>query len=93
MKRNKYENKVDEELDLHGEYVEQGIETLKEFLASARARGCKNARVITGKGLHSQTGEALLREAVINYLTDRYIWKYEKSPIGPNTGAIIVKIR
>ncbi len=29
MKFNKYENKVDEELDLHGEYVEQGIETLK----------------------------------------------------------------
>lgn len=93
MKINKYEKQIQDELDLHGCYVEQGIEELKYFLDQAKAKGLKTVRIITGKGSHSMGAETPLRDAVINYLTDRYVWSFDKSTIGPNTGAIIIKIK
>jgi DNA-nicking Smr family endonuclease len=93
MKHQKYEKQIQDELDLHGCYVDEGIEELQVFLDHAKAKGLKIVRIITGKGSHSMGAETPLRDAVINYLTDRYIWSFDKSIIGPNTGAIVIKIQ
>lgn len=93
MKRNKYEQNIDDELDLHGQYVNPALELLREFLIEAKNNGFKNVRVITGKGIHSDEGHSSLRESVIGYLNGKYEWIYDKSNNGLNSGAVIVKIK
>ena len=93
MKQNKYEKKIDDELDLHGQYVNQALELLREFLTEARNDGFRNVRIITGKGIHSEQAGVTIRESVIGYLDGKYQWTYDKSNNGLNSGAIIVKMK
>ncbi|MCH3917165.1 MAG: Smr/MutS family protein [Spirochaetia bacterium] len=54
------------ELDLHGETADiAGLKT-HEFLARSKASGLRKISIITGKGLHNDTGKSVLREIVLS---------------------------
>ena len=90
MKNNKYEEKIDDEIDLHGYFVDEALSLLCDFIEQSEKRGFKKIRVITGKGNHSKDGQSPLRDAVIAYLEGKYEWTFDKSLIGPNSGALII---
>jgi len=59
------------ELDFHGRGTltpAQIRASLDEFLANARSTGQSKLLVITGKGLHSKSGQAVVRPIVQSYL-------------------------
>ncbi|MGN1164087.1 MAG: Smr/MutS family protein, partial [Candidatus Ornithospirochaeta sp.] len=51
-------------LDLHGENKTDSAEEVKSFLSSSRESGLRKISIITGKGLHSQDGQGVLRSVV-----------------------------
>ncbi len=51
-------------LDLHNFVLEEALLRVKTFLDDAQAKGYRKVLVITGKGIHSQGGEAVLRPAI-----------------------------
>ncbi len=56
--------KAQAELDLHNYKLEESFVAVKAFLDQSKARGLRKVLVITGKGIHSAGGEAVLRPAV-----------------------------
>lgn len=50
------------ELDLHGLTAAEAETRIESFLKNAKARGIRTVRIITGKGLHSPQGRAILPE-------------------------------
>jgi len=56
---------VQDELDLHEMIRSDALQATTSFLDSSYDKGLKKVRIITGKGLHSKGGEAVLRPAVI----------------------------
>ena len=59
----------DASLDLHGFQRAEVVEKIINFLQNARHNGWQTLLVITGKGLHSETGEPALRNEVERYLS------------------------
>jgi len=55
---------VQDELDLHGLTQDEALHSLRMFLRESRLEGLRKVLVIHGKGLHSESGRAVLREAV-----------------------------
>jgi DNA-nicking Smr family endonuclease len=53
-----------DELDLHEMLLDDAILAARSFLDRSFARGLRKVRVITGKGIHSRNGEAVIRPAV-----------------------------
>ncbi|XP_067663642.1 uncharacterized protein [Haliotis asinina] len=70
------------EVDLHGFYVDEAIDCVRDVLNQHR-QGDLSARhqltIITGKGLHSTDGVAKIRPAVIGYLM-KHKYTYTLSP-------------
>ncbi len=58
-----------ERIDLHGMRLEPARRTLARRLEAARARGLDCVIVIHGRGQRSAAGEAVLREALPDWLT------------------------
>jgi DNA-nicking Smr family endonuclease len=58
-----------ERVDLHGTRTDTAAALLTKRLESARARGLRCVAVIHGRGKHSATGEAVLRDALPEWLT------------------------
>jgi len=56
-------------LDLHGYTSDEARKMLQEFLYDAALRKLRCVRVIHGKGMNSQGGEAVLRRLTRNWLT------------------------
>ena len=57
-------------LDLHGYTVSEAESRVKAFLAECRDNGLRKISIITGKGLHSEDGVGVLRDAVIRVLDE-----------------------
>ncbi|MCK5914364.1 MAG: Smr/MutS family protein [Desulfuromusa sp.] len=55
-------------LDLHGLKCSEVVERLRHFLENSQYHGWQTLLVITGKGLHSQDGEPVLRNEVERFL-------------------------
>ena len=55
-----------DELDLHEMLLDDALAATRSFLDSSWSKGLRKVRIITGKGLHSKNGEAVLRPAVID---------------------------
>ena len=55
-----------DELDLHEMLLDDAVAATRAFLDSSYSNGLKKVRIITGKGIHSKGGEAVLRPAVLN---------------------------
>lgn len=53
-----------DELDLHEMLLDDAVAATQSFLDSSYSKGLKKVRIITGKGIHSKGGEAVLRPAV-----------------------------
>ena len=53
------------ELDLHEMKLEEALVATRQFLELCQTRGLRKVRIVTGKGLHSENGEAVLRPAVV----------------------------
>ncbi len=60
---------IQDELDLHGNQSEAARKILQAFLHEAAQRKLRCVRVIHGKGMNSQGGEAVLRRLTRNWLT------------------------
>ncbi|MFH1215688.1 MAG: Smr/MutS family protein [Pseudomonadota bacterium] len=87
---------VQEELDLHGNTCVEAKVKVENFLLTARLRGLKSLRIITGKGLHSQSGpvlpdfvELLFRQMKLDLGVSDYFWENGSKE---NSGAIIVHL-
>lgn len=89
LKRNKYQQCVDAELDLHGYYQDEAAEALLAFLGSSEARGCGRVRIITGKGLHSQDGIGVLRNLAEDILRNLG-YEYTEAKINEGGGGVLV---
>ncbi len=59
----------DATLDLHGFQRSEVIGKMGHFLENARHNGWNTLLVITGKGLHSEGGEPVIRDEVERFLT------------------------
>lgn len=59
----------DASLDLHGCQRAEVEEKLRNFLKNAQHQGWQTLLVITGKGLHSDTGKPILRDAVEQFFS------------------------
>ena len=55
-----------DELDLHEMLLDDAVAATRSFLDSSYSKGLRKVRIITGKGIHSKNGEAVLRPSVIN---------------------------
>ena len=53
-----------DELDLHEMLLDDAVVAARSFLDRSYARGLRKVRIITGKGIHSKNGEAVIRPAV-----------------------------
>lgn len=53
-------------LDLHSCTLEDAMVKTRNFLASSKQQGLRKVLIITGKGIHSSSGEAVLRPTIIN---------------------------
>ena len=55
-----------DELDLHEMLLDDALAATRSFLDLSWSKGLRKVRIITGKGLHSKKGEAVLRPEVID---------------------------
>ena len=53
-----------DELDLHEMLLDDALAATRSFLDFSYKKGLRKVRIITGKGIHSKNGEAVLRPAV-----------------------------
>ncbi|MDX8390610.1 MAG: Smr/MutS family protein [Mariprofundaceae bacterium] len=59
---------VDTEIDLHGMRQDESISALKRFIENAKLSDARVLSIIHGRGLHSQGGQPILKEAVYHWL-------------------------
>jgi len=88
---------IDEEVDLHGQTVEEALVNLRRFMGSAILGRSRTVLVVTGKGHHSESGKSVLRQAVERWLRrDGAAWvrEYSDAPraLGGG-GAFVVRLR
>lgn len=57
-----------EEVDLHRLTAEEAKRKVNDFILQSAMRGYRLIRVITGKGLHSENGKGVIRQAIHNEL-------------------------
>lgn len=86
------------ELDLHGLTREQARPQLEKFVLDARVRGLRSIRIITGRGLNSPDGVAVLRKLSVDLLTRGRLAKHvlafcSAHPKEGGTGALDVLLR
>jgi len=88
---------IDEQVDLHGQTVEEALANLRSFLGSAVSGRSRTVLVVTGKGHHSEAGRSVLRQAVERWIRrDGASWvrEYSDAPraLGGG-GAFVVWLR
>jgi DNA-nicking Smr family endonuclease len=59
-------------LDLHGERAAKVADVVASFVRGHHRRGVRQILIIAGKGLHSENGKGVLREAVVDALTQGF---------------------
>jgi len=87
----------DATLDLHGLIRSEVPEKLQHFIQNARHHGWKTLLVITGKGLHSEAGEAVLRQETERFIkgagnADIAEWGWAPKKFG-GEGAIVLFLK
>ncbi|NTW22963.1 Smr/MutS family protein [Candidatus Falkowbacteria bacterium] len=89
LKQNKYEQRIDAELDLHGYTQAEARSLLLELLDEARDCGYRRLRIVTGKGLHSPDGVGVIKELVENMLT-RAGHRFTEGKLNEGGGGVLV---
>lgn len=57
-------------LDLHQHTVAEALSEVEYFIKRCRSGGLKTIEIVTGKGIHSESGKSKLKDPVINKLDD-----------------------
>lgn len=96
-KKSKREKAPKATLDLHGKTVPEALGKINSFFINSRRKEILNVLVIVGKGLHSDEGKGVLKEAVLRWLNSegkKHVSSYRFAParLG-GSGAIIVKLK
>jgi len=92
IKQNKYEQRVDAQLDLHGYTQAQAKDLLYEFLSEATENGYRRVLIVTGKGLHSPDGVGVIKELTENILC-RAGHRYAEAKLNEGgSGALMVTL-
>lgn len=60
--------KIEAKVDLHGCHRHEAVPRLRYFFQNAAHQGWETLLIVTGKGLHSADGEAVLRDAAEDFL-------------------------
>ncbi|KAK0219036.1 hypothetical protein IW262DRAFT_1559032, partial [Armillaria fumosa] len=77
------------EIDLHRLRVKEAIARTDAALEEAKRRGYSKIRIIVGKGLHSEGGEAKVRPAIKGLMRKyQLVAKFDRS----NSGVLVVKL-
>ncbi|MBX7112999.1 MAG: Smr/MutS family protein [Myxococcaceae bacterium] len=89
---------IDRELDLHGMKRAEAQSALQAFVTQSRRAQSRCLRVITGRGLHSAEGEAVLKDAVPTWLESASLAKHVlafsvAAPKHGGPGALYVLLR
>lgn len=88
--------KVQDELDLHNYTLEEALHQIRVFVGDSIKSGLRKVRIVTGKGLHSPDGVAVLRPAVISALkSDNRIREIDLNPKPQDggSGAVILILK
>lgn len=87
-----YLKRPDAEIDFHGLTRVEAIIELKDFLFLAKSNHWQSVRLITGKGINSTNGKAIIKETVIDWLVaNKYKFIAEKGG-NQRAGSLIVKL-
>lgn len=79
LKNNKYAQTPQASLDLHGFILDEAQEEVVNFLTEAKNKNYRLIRIITGKGVGSINGRAVLKPWLEGFLSDRgYRWRPAK---------------
>jgi len=86
---------VQDRLDLHGHHSDGARKLLQEFLHEAMQRELRCVLVIHGKGLNSQSGEAVLRKLTRHWLTQLpgVLGFCNAAPKEGGSGAVLVLLK
>ena len=55
-------------IDLHGLKRDAALASLEVFISNCVSKGLRKVAVVTGKGIHSEQGAPVLRQAAADYL-------------------------
>ena len=55
-------------IDLHGKTINEAMMLLERFIGTSAKKGIPLVLVIVGKGIHSDSGKPVLKEAVLSWL-------------------------
>ena len=91
-KLKQYLERPEGELDLHGLNRIESEREVGDFLDKAASLGWKKVKIITGRGLNSPSGHAILKEHVQAYLRRHsYRFRIAKGSEG-GPGSLIVEL-
>ena len=88
--------RIQDSLDLHGLLLDVAMKEADEFISSSVKRGLRKVRIVTGKGLHSPGGEAVIRPAIIAYLkASKAVREVDENPKPEDggSGAVVVILK
>lgn len=89
-KYNKFERKIEAEIDLHGLRLKEAQIEFVGLLEAALEQDLQRIRVITGKGLHSVNGTGVIKEMAIDILRAHRIKYREGKPEEGGEGVLII---
>ena len=87
--------KAQDTLDLHSYTLDEAMIMTRNFLSSSKQKGFRKVLIITGKGLHSAGGEAVLRPTIINIATSHPSVREVSTPKAAEggSGALVVILK
>jgi len=91
--QNKYLEKIEAEIDLHGLTKEEAKMALENFLSEAKKNKYKKIRIITGKGLHSQSGQGILNQYIRKAIENKGLKYSDAKLCEGGSGAIDIWMR
>lgn len=82
-------------LDLHGETQKDSEDEIRRFISSSVENGLRKISIITGKGLHSEDGQGVLRSLTEKVLSEcEYVSDFSNAPLQKGgSGAIWVILK
>ncbi|MBU3925240.1 Smr/MutS family protein [Patescibacteria group bacterium] len=92
VRHNKYLQIAQAEIDLHGFTKQEAAEALKNFIKNAYDKKYKRIRIITGKGLHSENGQSVLKGYVKSVLEKEGLNYSDSKIYDGGSGAIDVQM-